>query len=343
MKKITIHDTTLRDGNHAVSHQLSIASIRDYCIMAENAGINVVEVGHGNGLGASSLQVGLAKNTDEKMLKAARRVLKNTKLAVHIMPGFATIKNDLAKAIEIGVDIIRVGTHCTEANISKRFIEFSKKNGVKVYGALMMSHMVHKKELLKQAKIFEEYGASGVSIFDSAGTYTPNDVEERISHLVKNLSINVGFHAHNNLNLAIGNSIAAVKNGATIIDASIKGFGAGSGNAQLEALVAVLQKMNYQTGIDLYGALDASDFAFNTFIKDPPRVTSSSIISGLSGVFSGFNKHIEKVAKVYDLDPRKIYSYLEKDKIIGGQEDKIVEAANWIIKNEKSIKTKIKK
>jgi len=342
MKKIIIHDTTLRDGNHAISHQLSSNSIESYCTIAERAGIPVVEVGHGNGLGASSLQVGFSKCTDEKMLLTARNILKKTKLAVHVMPGFATIKDDLTKAIDIGVDIIRVGTHCTEADISKNFVEFSKKNGVKVYGALMMSHMVDKKELLKQAKLFQEYGASGVSIFDSAGNYITEDVKSRISYLVKNLSIQVGFHGHNNLGLAIANSITAIENGATIIDSSIKGFGAGAGNAQLEVLVAVLQRMKYQTGIDLYSALDASELAMNKFIDKSPTITSSAVISGLTGVFSGFNKHIEKVAAIYDVDPRKIYAYLGKAKIIGGQEDKIVEAANWIKNNEKSTKTKNK-
>lgn len=240
---ITIQDSTLRDGNHAVRHQLGSDDVSAYCRSAELAGVPILEVGHGNGLGAGSFQVGLARTSDKEMLSIARENLRKTRLAVHIMPGFATIERDLKPALDIGVNVIRVGTHCTEADIAERYINFAAERGVEVIGSLMMSHMLDKHRLLEQAEKFQSYGANGVSLYDSAGSYLPNDVTEKISHLVKNLKISVGFHAHNNLGLAIANSIAAVNAGAKIIDGSIKGFGAGAGNAQLEVLVAVFCKI----------------------------------------------------------------------------------------------------
>ena len=341
MKKITIYDTTLRDGNHAVRHQLSLNDIKTYCEYADKSNIPIVEVGHGNGLGASSLQVGFAKYTDKKMISIARRSLKKTLLSVHVMPGFATIVDDLIPALDQGVDLFRVGTHCTEANISKKFIEFCSKNNAVSYGALMMSHMVDKKTLLEQAKIYQDYGAKGVSLFDSAGAYVPNEVEEKIEYLVSNLEIDVGFHAHNNLGLGVGNSLAAAKSGAKILDAAINGFGAGSGNANLEALVASLYKSGYKTDIDLFRLLDFATLSYEKITsKNLPKLTSLSIISGLSGVFSGFNKHIEDISKEYGVDSKLIYIELGKNHVIGGQEDKIVEIASNIKKNAKLYKKK---
>lgn len=324
---IIIQDSTLRDGNHAIRHQLNLEDISAYCQSAELARIPIIEVGHGNGLGASSFQVGLAKVSDKNMLSIARQHLKNTKLAVHIMPGFATIDRDLHSALDIGVDIVRVGTHCSEADIAERHVQFVAKKGVQVVGSLMMSHMVDKYKLLEETTKFQDYGASGVSIYDSAGSYLPAEVTEKILFLVENTKIMIGFHAHNNLGMAIANSVAAVNSGAKIIDASIKGFGAGAGNAQLEILVAVFEKLGIKTGIDLYKVLDCADFAENTFAKKMAAIKSTSIVSGLAGVFSGFNKHVDWAAAKYDVDPRDIFFELGRRKAIGGQEDLILEVA----------------
>jgi 4-hydroxy 2-oxovalerate aldolase len=330
---ITIQDSTLRDGNHAVRHQLGSDDVSAYCRSAELAGVPILEVGHGNGLGAGSFQVGLARTSDKEMLSIARENLRKTRLAVHIMPGFATIERDLKPALDIGVNVIRVGTHCTEADIAERYINFAAERGVEVIGSLMMSHMLDKHRLLEQAEKFQSYGANGVSLYDSAGSYLPNDVTEKISHLVKNLKISVGFHAHNNLGLAIANSIAAVNAGAKIIDGSIKGFGAGAGNAQLEVLVAVFGKLGMETGIDLYRILDCADLAEMSFVKETPTITPVSIVSGLAGVFSGFSKHVDRISKQFNVDPRDVFFELGRRNAVGGQEDLIIEVAESLRKD----------
>lgn len=333
--KVMLHDTTLRDGNHAIRHQLDCDDVIAYCKAAELAGISILEVGHGNGLGASSFQVGLSKLTDREILKIARENLQNSKLAVHMMPGFATISRDLGPALDIGVDLVRLGTHCTEADISERHIRYVIGRSRKVVGSLMMSHMVDKFKLLEEAKKFQEYGALGVSLYDSAGSYLPDDVKEKISYLVNGLEIDVGFHAHNNLGLAIANSIVAVQSGAKIIDGAIVGFGAGAGNAQLEVLVAVFEKLGIETGIDLYRVLDCASLAASSFVKSPPLISPTSIVSGLAGVFSGFSKHVDRAAQQYDVDPRDIFFELGRRKVVGGQEDLILEVAAQLKRNGK--------
>lgn len=331
--KITLHDATLRDGNHAIRHQLNGDDVSSYCRAAEIAGIPILEVGHGNGLGASSFQVGLSKLTDGEILKIARENLKGSKLAVHMMPGFATISRDLGPALDIGVDIVRLGTHCTEADVSERHIRYVVGRERKVVGSLMMSHMVDKFKLLDEAKKFQEYGALGVSLYDSAGAYLPNDVKDKVSFLVDNLDIEVGFHAHNNLGMSIANSVAAVECGARIIDGAIMGFGAGAGNAPLEVLVAVFGKLGFETEIDLYKVLDCASLAEKQFVKNRPAMTPTSIVSGLAGVFSGFSKHVDHAAKQYDVDPRDIFFGLGQRKAIGGQEDLILEVAEALSRN----------
>jgi len=325
--KLKIQDSTLRDGNHAVRHQLSKENIKQYCQVIDKSGVPIVEVGHGNGLGGSSLQVGFSRVSDMEAIKTARDNLSNSKLAILMIPGFATIKHNLEQAINMGVDVVRVGCHCTEADITKRHIEYAAKKNVDVVGSLMMSHSVSKDILLEEAKKMQDYGATGVSLYDSAGAYIPVEVVDKVGYLVTKLDIEVGFHAHNNLGMAISNSVAAIEAGASIVDGCIAGFGAGSGNAQLEALVAVLSKMKVQTGIDLYGVLDCADLALSTFIEEVPYVRTTGIVSGLAGVFSGFSKQVERVSKQYDVDPRDIYFKLGERNVVAGQEDLIIEVA----------------
>jgi 4-hydroxy 2-oxovalerate aldolase len=327
MKNVLISDPSLRDGNHAVRHKLTAKQIGDYCKAADAAGVPIVEVGHGNGIGASSLQLGEAVCDDETTLKTARENLKNSKLGIHVIPGFATIKKDLKMAIDLGVDVIRIASHCTEADITQRHIEYSRKEDKIVYGVLMMSHMASKQVLLEEARKMESYGAQGVIIMDSSGNYLPSDVKERIETLVKGLTIPVGFHAHNNLGMAIANSITALESGAEILDGCARGFGAGAGNAQLEVLVAVLHRMGYQTGINFYKLLDASDLAEKHLMEVLPSISSLSVVSGLAGVFSGFMKPVSRIAEKYNLDARDIFFELGKRKIVAGQEDFIMEVA----------------
>lgn len=327
MKNVIVSDATLRDGSHAIAHKLTKEHIAAYAKAADAAGIPIVEVGHGNGLGASSLQVGLSLLDDRAMLETARNSLAKSKLGIHVIPGFATIKKDLAMAFEIGVDVVRMACHCTEADITERHISFSREQGKEVFGVLMMSHMASKEVLLDEALKMQSYGAEGIIIMDSAGAYLPGDVRERITHLASQLKVPVGFHAHNNLGMSIANSVAAVEAGAQIIDASARGFGAGAGNAQLEVLVAVLEKMGYQTHIDLYKVLDAADIVEKEIMDVLPSIKSVSIVSGLSGVFSAFARQVAIAAKEYDVDPRDIFFELGKRKVVAGQEDIIVEVA----------------
>lgn len=337
-KKILISDPTLRDGNHAISHQLSIKQISEYCKAAEKAGVPIVEVGHGNGLGASSLNVGIAVISDKQMLTTARKHLRNSKLGIHVIPGFATIDKDLKKAIDYGVDVFRIASHCSEADITENHISYCSRIGKTVFGVLMMSHMLDEKGLLEQGLKMQDYGAEGLILMDSSGNYLPADVTKKVSYLVKNLNIPIGFHAHNNLGMGIANSIAAVEAGAKILDGCARGFGAGPGNAQLEVLIAVLDRMGYETGIDLYKILEASDIAESKLMKHVPITNSTSIVSGLSGVFAGFLKPVNRAAAEFNVDPRDLFFNLGQRGVVAGQEDLIIEEAK---KLQKKLKPKI--
>jgi 4-hydroxy 2-oxovalerate aldolase len=334
-QNIRISDPTLRDGNHAVGHQLSAENIASYCKAADAAGVSIVEVGHGNGIGASSLQLGEAKTPDHIALTTARENLSRSKLGVHVIPGFATIDRDLKPALDTGVDVVRVASHCSEADICERHIGFARSQGVEVWGCLMMSHMLSPTLLLEQARKMESYGAEGVVFMDSSGHYIPQDVQERVETLVNGLSIAVGFHAHNNLGMAIANSVAAADAGATLLDGCARGFGAGAGNAQLEVLVAVLERLGYGTGIDLYKMLDASDLAEQTLMKEIPTIKSVSVVSGMAGVFSGFMKPVSRISKEYNVDPRDVFFELGRRKIVAGQEDIILEVAKELAQRAK--------
>lgn len=326
-RKILISDPTLRDGNHAVRHQLSREAFIAYCQAAEAARVPIVEVGHGNGLGASSMLVGECRLTDDEILSVSRQHLHNSRMGIHVIPGFCTIKKDLVRAIELGVDVFRVAAHCTEADITDRHIHYVRAAGKEAWGVLMMSHMATPATLLEEAKKMESYGAQAIVIMDSAGAYFPDDVKERIETLVNGLSIPVGFHGHNNLGMAVINSVTAVNAGATIIDGTIRGFGAGAGNTQLEVLVAVFERLGFETGIDLYKILDAADVAEKEFNPVAPSISPLSIVSGLAGVFSGFAKPVARAAEDYKVDARDIFFGLGKRNAVAGQESLIIEVA----------------
>lgn len=331
-KHVLISDPTLRDGNHAVRHRISQPNIAAYCAAAERAGVPIVEVGHGNGLGASSMLVGECALDDETLLRTARENLSKSKLGIHAIPGFCTIQRDLVKAIEYGVDVFRIAAHCTEADITQRHIDYIRCQGKEVMGVLMMSHMASPALLADEARKMEAYGAEGVIIMDSSGNYLPGDVTERIGKLVDAVSIPVGYHAHNNLGMGIANSVAAVEAGASIIDASARGFGAGAGNAQLEVLVAVFERLGIKTGIDLYKILDAADLAERDIIQSLPTISSTSIVSGLAGVFSGFVKQVNSIGAEHGVDPRDIFFELGRRNAVAGQESLILEVALQLAK-----------
>ena len=326
MKKIIITDSSLRDGNHSVKHTISLDSIERYCQFADNAGIPIVEVGHGNGLAASSLLIGKSPNTDKEMLTIARKTLKHSKLGIHTIPGLTTL-NDTKKAIDYGVDVFRVATHCTEATLSKSHIEYLAKINKTVYGVLMMSALIDADELVNQAKIMEDYGAEAIIIMDSTGTYLPNDDKERITKLKSNTKIKIGFHAHNNLGCAIANSLIAAEYGADLIDACIRGFGAGAGNAQLEMLIPVLEKSGFELGINFEDTIKEADKVMDYLVPSHPISTPINILTGLKKLFSGFEKPIIKASKLYGIEYSSLIFELGNRKLVAGQEDLILEVA----------------
>lgn len=334
-KDLLLFDATLRDGSHAIKHQLELSTIQRYCSHIDECGFYTVVVGHGNGLGASSLQVGLSRNKDVDMLKVARKNLTKSKLGVYMIPGFGTIEDNILPALDCGVDLFKIGCHCTEADVTKQHIEYLSKRDVEVYGVLMMSHMVSPERLLMEVQKMESYGARGVILMDSAGNYLPQDVKVKIETLVNHVDIRIGFHSHNNLSLAVANSLVAIESGATIIDGTVGGFGAGAGNCQLEALVAILQRQHLVSDINLYRLMDVSDEIIKGEIGYQKGVDSTSIISGLSGVFSAFAVHVKNAAKQYGVDPRDIYVELGKRKVVGGQEDLVVDVALHLSQSKK--------
>lgn len=324
---LSFFDSTLRDGSHAIRHRLTVEQVGEYCAHINKAGLHTVIVGHGNGLGASSLQVGLSATSDYELLTIARKNLTKTKLGVFFIPGFGTIKDDLGPALEVGVDLVCVAAHCTEADVTKQYIEYVAQKGVEVYGVLMMYHMTTKERLLEEAKKMQSYGAQGIIIMDSAGSSTPTLVRETISCLVKGLKIAVGFHAHNNLGMAVANTLTALESGATIVDATLRGFGAGAGNCALEVLAALLQKMQWSTGLDLYALMDVSDQIVAKIMEKPLEIDALSLASGLAGVFSGFAIPVRKAAEQFGVDQRDIFMELGRRKVVAGQEDMVMEVA----------------
>jgi 4-hydroxy 2-oxovalerate aldolase len=330
MKKILISDVTLRDGNHAVNHSINIDVVKKYCEFAEKAKLSVVEVGHGNGIGASSLSIGRSAVPDQKILKAARLVLKKTKLSVHSIPGFSTIDH-LKSAIDAGVDIFRIGCNSTEIDIIQRQVDFCKKNNVETWGILMMFHLINKNnEYVKKIQFLKEIGLKTIIIMDSAGCLIPSDVKNVFSNL-KKFKINFGFHAHNNLGCAIWNTVEAYDNGANILDASIRGFGAGAGNAQLEILLTILKKRKenlfknfdissiYEMSDKFKSLLDSNNIKYNNAFSQPLNILSANY-----GLFSGFASQVNDFSERFKVNKLKAFEAIGKKKLVAGQEDLIM-------------------
>ncbi|MGP3950905.1 4-hydroxy-2-oxovalerate aldolase [Streptomyces sp. 7N604] len=320
--QVLIHDPTLRDGHHAVRHQLDADQLRDYATAANAARVPVVEIGHGNGLGASSLQIGRARLSDTDMLKVVREALTHSRMGVFMAPGWGT-SDDLRGAVALGADVVRIAAHCTEADVTERHLGVVRDLGAEAQGVLLMSHMARPDQLAEQCGLLAKFGAQAVGIFDSAGHYLPADVAERLAAITAAVDVPVIFHGHNNLGLAIANSIAAIQAGAQIIDATARGFGAGAGNTQLEVLVAVLERMGHSTGIDLRRLLNAADIAEGRLMKAPPVIDSVSLVSGLAGVFSGFKNPVLATARREGIDPLDLFFALGERQVVAGQEDLI--------------------
>lgn len=330
MAKLKIFDSTLRDGNHAVKHQITKEQIENYCLAMDGSGVHTIIVGHGNGLGASSLQVGLAATPERVMLQTARKNLEKTKLGAYMIPGFGTIHDNIIPAMEDGVEVFTIGCHCTEADTTKQHIEYLRNADKEVYGVLMMYHMVSPEKLLEEAQKMQSYGALGVILMDSAGASTPEMVQRSISTLYDSLNIRVGFHPHNNMGMAVANAYIAYQEGASILDGTLRGFGAGAGNCQLEDLVALFEKCRIRTGIDFYKLLDASEQVMPDIMENDMGQDPLSIVSGQAGVFSAFKVPVQRAAQEFGVDPRDIFKELGKRKVVAGQEDLIVEVAEQL-------------
>jgi 4-hydroxy 2-oxovalerate aldolase len=327
---VIIHDSTLRDGQHAVRHQLDVEQLRRYARAASQAGVPVVEVGHGNGLGASCLQIGLARLTDEVMLDTVRDALGDSRMAVFMAPGWGT-GQDIRRAVARGADVVRIAAHCTETSVTERHLGLVRALGAEAQVVLLMSHMAGPARLAEECALAARFGAQAVGIMDSAGHYLPGDVTTRIAAIAEAVTVPVIFHGHDNLSLAVANSIAAVEAGAKIIDACARGFGAGAGNARLEVLVAVLQRVGHPTGIDLPAVLRLGDLAQQHLVAYPPVIDSVSVMSGLAGVFSGFRLPVLAAADAAGLDPADVMAELGRRHAVAGQEDLIPEVVRALL------------
>lgn len=324
-----IIDVTLRDGSHSMKHVFTKDQVRETAKGLDKAGVNYFEVSHGDGLGGSSLQYGLSAVNELELIETAADACSHSKISVLLLPGIGT-KSNLNDAVKVGAKMVRVATHVTEADVAKQHIELGRNLGLKTVGFLMMAHMAPIAKLVEQAKLFESYGAEVVYVTDSAGALLPHEVTERITALKNELSCDIGFHGHNNLSMAMANTVAAVQAGATYIDGSLRALGAGSGNTQTEVMVAVLEKMDYHTGIDLYPILDVANNVVANYMPRPQEVTGTSLIMGYSGVYSSFLLHTEKAAKQFNIDERDILVKLGEMQAVGGQEDLIYEVAAQI-------------
>jgi len=343
MKKIIISDVTLRDGNHAVNHGINLKTIQKYCSFAEKAKIPIVEVGHGNGLGASSLSIGRSVVANNKALKTARSFLKKTKLSIHSIPGFSTLDN-IKSAIDCGVDIFRIGCNSTEIDTIIKQVDYCKKNNVETWGVLMMFNLVYyNKEYLKKIKFLKDIGLKTVVIMDSAGCLLPNDVKKIFSS-IKKFRLNFGFHGHNNLGCAVYNTIEALNSGATILDASIRGFGAGAGNTQLEVLINILKNKKlipeinidiiYQMSENFKSILKNNCLNYVNAFSEPMNILSANF-----GLFSGFASQVNFFSKKFKISKIEAFKAISKKKLVAGQEDLIMN----IIYNLKNKNTVYKK
>lgn len=334
-RDILITEVALRDGSHAIRHQYTVEQVTKVAQALDEANVPVIEVSHGDGLGGSSLQYGLSLTNEMELIEAAASVVKNAKIAVLLLPGIGTMP-ELKQAAQLGAKMARVATHVTEADVAPQHIALAKELGLETVGFLMMSHMVPTQKLVEQAKLMESYGADTVYVVDSAGALLPHEVRERIRALKDALTVNVGFHGHNNLSLAMANTLVAIEEGATRIDGSIRCLGAGAGNTQTEVLVAVLDRLGIQTGIDMYKMMDISEDLVAPILEKPQEITKDGLVLGYAGVYSSFQLHAQRAAQKFGIDSRDILVELGKRKVVGGQEDMIVDVAAEISKQSQS-------
>jgi 4-hydroxy-2-oxovalerate/4-hydroxy-2-oxohexanoate aldolase len=336
--RISVHDMTLRDGMHPKRHQISLEQMRTIARGLDAAGVPLIEVTHGDGLGGASVNYGFPAHTDEAYLSAVLRELKQAKVSALLIPGIGTVDH-LRMAHGLGVQTIRVATHCTEADVSEQHIGLARKLGMDTVGFLMMAHMAPPEQLVEQAKLMESYGANCIYVTDSAGYMLPDDVTARIGCVRAALKpeTELGFHGHHNLAMGVANSIAAVAAGANRIDAAAGGLGAGAGNTPMEVFVAVCERMGIETGVDVFSISDVAEDLVLPIVDAPVRIDRDALTLGYAGVYSSFLLFAKRAEAKYGVAARDILVELGRQRLVGGQEDMIEDTALSIVKGRVAV------
>jgi len=326
-RSVRLIDSTLRDGSHSVAHQYTSEQVKSIVQALEKAGVDTIEISHGDGLAGSSFNYGFSKEPEMDLIKVAAENVHNSKLAVLLLPGIGT-QEDLKRAANFGVKVARIATHCTEADISQQHIGLAKEMGMEVIGFLMLAHMIPPEHLLEQARLMESYGADCVYVTDSAGALTPDGFRERVRALKEGLGVPVVVHAHNTLGSAVANSLAAVDEGATVVDGCCAGMGAGAGNAPLEIIAAVFQREGIDIGtVDWSRLVDATEQAVRPVMPRPQVIDGPALTLGYAGVYSSFLLHAERAAARFGVSARDIILECGRRKLVGGHEDTMIEIA----------------
>jgi 4-hydroxy-2-oxovalerate/4-hydroxy-2-oxohexanoate aldolase len=335
--KIKVHDMSLRDGMHPKRHQITLEQMKSISQGLDAAGVPLIEVTHGDGLGGASVNYGFPAATDEQYLRAVIPGLKTAKVSALLLPGIGTVDH-LRMAADCGVHTIRVATHCTEADVSEQHIALSRKMGLDTVGFLMMAHMVEPNKILEQALLMESYGANCLYVTDSAGYMLPDDVTARIGLLRDKLKpeTEIGFHGHHNLSMGVANSLAAVEAGARRIDGACGGLGAGAGNTPTEVFVAVCNRLGVETGVDVFKVSDVAEDLIQPILDFPIRIDRNALTLGYAGVYSSFLLFAQRAEKRYGIPAREILLELGRRKMVGGQEDMIEDAALTMSRERKA-------